>query len=113
MQIAVTHFAAGAAFVQRSRVMTPPKTRESEANSSANDAIELLTRLLSKVDALVLELKMCDWRIAQTRAYLAAPRARNVTLGAIRLAELKAYREQLVEQWEALKLEELEVRLIP
>jgi hypothetical protein len=113
MQIAVTHLAAGASFAQQGRVATPRKLPESRANSLTDNEIEFLTRFLSRVDALVLERKQCDWRIAQAGAYLASPRARNVSLGAIRLAELKAYRERLIEQWESLKLEEMEIRLIP
>jgi hypothetical protein len=74
---------------------------------------EALDRILGESEALLAQLRGCDWRIAQTRAYLARPGGRNLTLGAVRMAQLRTMRQEIVTRLEVLELDAFNILDIP
>lgn len=105
MCLAVSQLAAGALNAPRKKAEAPARRGKDGPNPLSDSEINGLSRLITEVDTLLLQVRQCDWRIAQARAYLARPDGRNLSLGAIRLAELRHHREGLVERLEQLDLD--------
>lgn len=90
-----------------------PANPRSPVHVADKQGLARIPGLIEEAEARLGQLERCTWGIAQVRAYLARPGGSNVTLGAIRLAELRARRDALRLRLGQIDLELRELTIIP
>lgn len=81
----------------------PPEGATAASYPLPDTVLRRLRAMLCETDDLLQRLWQCDWRIAQARAYLARPGGCNLSLAAIRLADLRRQRIDIVDRLQQIE----------